>query len=161
MRPRWPWPALPLILRSQFPAGILIRVGLLAGVFSPPEFLRFAQVAHGAEGFPEAAAVIFSILFSLNLLLGVFNLLPVPPLDGWSALGLLLPESGARKLAELSQRFGMFSFIGLVVAWQFLGQLTRQSSDSPRAPSMAYLAEIRKTLDSVKSHISKESRRCR
>ena len=42
--------------------------------------------------------VLLSILFSLNVLLCVFNLLPIPPLDGWSALGLILPESGARKL---------------------------------------------------------------
>lgn len=104
-------------------AGILIRIGLVAGVFSAPEFLRFSQVANGAEGFPEAAAVILSIMFSLNLLLCVFNLLPIPPLDGWGALGLILPESGARKLGELSQRLGMLSIVGLIVAWQFFGEL--------------------------------------
>ena len=104
-------------------AGILIRIGLSAGLFSPPEFLRFSQVAHGGVGFPEGAAVILSILFSLNVLLCVFNLLPVPPLDGWSALGLILPESGARKLGETGRRLGMFSVIGLLIAWQFFGQL--------------------------------------
>jgi Zn-dependent protease len=104
-------------------AGLLIRIGLLAGVFSPPDFLRFSQVAIGAEGVLEALAVIVSILFSLNVLLGVFNLLPVPPLDGWSALGLILPESGARKLGELSARFGMFTVLGLLIAWQSFGYI--------------------------------------
>jgi Zn-dependent protease len=106
-------------------AGIVIRIGLTAGLFRPPEFLRFSQIAAGAEGFPEAAAVILSILFSLNVLLCTFNLLPIPPLDGWSALGLVLPESAARKLGELSHRFGMFSIIGLLIAWQFFGDLYR------------------------------------
>jgi Zn-dependent protease len=106
-------------------AGILIRIGLVAGVFSPPEFLRFSQVAQGAEGFPEGAAIVLSILFSLNVLLCVFNLLPIPPLDGWSAVGLLLPESGARRLGQIGQRFGMFSIIGLLIAWQFFGHLYR------------------------------------
>jgi Zn-dependent protease len=104
-------------------AGILIRIGLTARLFSPPEFLRFSQVAQGAEGFPEGAAVILSILFSLNVLLCVFNLLPVPPLDGWSAIGLMLPESGARRLGEIGQKLGVFSVIGLLIAWQYFGQL--------------------------------------
>lgn len=99
-------------------AGILIRIGLAAGVFAPPKFLRFSQVTLGAEGFPEAAAVILSIMLSLNVLLCAFNLLPVPPLDGWGALGLVLPESGARRLSEFSQRFGMLSIVGLILAWQ-------------------------------------------
>jgi Zn-dependent protease len=102
-------------------AAIGIRVGLATGFFRAPEFLRFSQITGASEGLPEAMAVLLSILFSLNLLLGVFNLLPIPPLDGWAALGLVLPESGARRLAELSQRMGMLSIIGLLVAWQVFG----------------------------------------
>ena len=104
-------------------AGILIRLGLAAGVFSPPESLRFSQIARGAEGFPEGAAVLLSILFSLNVLLCVFNLLPIPPLDGWSALGLALPESGARRLGEIGRGLGMFSIFGLLLAWHFFGEV--------------------------------------
>ena len=111
-------PAANLILAVL--AGLFIRAGLAAGMFAPPKFLRFSQVTVGAEGFPEAAAVILSILLSLNVLLCAFNLLPVPPLDGWAALGLFLPESGARKLGDFSQRLGMLTVLGLVVAWQLL-----------------------------------------
>ena len=104
-------------------AAVGIRLGLAAGLFSPPEFVRFSQITGATEGPAEAAAVLLSILFSLNLLLGVFNLLPIPPLDGWAALGLALPQAQARRLAELSQRLGMLSIIGLLIAWQFFGQL--------------------------------------
>ncbi|MBI3046015.1 MAG: site-2 protease family protein [Candidatus Harrisonbacteria bacterium] len=37
-------------------------------------------------------AVITYIVF-INLMLGVFNLLPVPPLDGWRIWGIWLPEN--------------------------------------------------------------------
>lgn len=104
-------------------AGLGIRLGLATGFFTAGEFVRFAQVVSGPEGIAEAVAVLLSIMFSLNLLLGVFNLLPVPPLDGFSALGLILPESAARSLGELSRRFGMLSIIGLLIAWQFFGEL--------------------------------------
>ena len=104
-------------------AGFSIRAGLALGIFNPPQYLRFEQVTIGSEGFPEAAAVLLSILFSLNVLLCAFNLLPVPPLDGWSALGLVLPESGTRKLGDFTQRMGMLSLLGLLVAWQFFGYL--------------------------------------
>lgn len=54
-------------------------------------------------------------LFSLNLLLGVFNLLPVPPLDGSTAVMLLMSESGAQKYLDLI-RGGTFALPGLLVA---------------------------------------------
>lgn len=105
-------------------AGILIRIGMAAGVFRFPESIRFSHIVQPvSEGFPEAAATILSIMFSLNVLLGAFNLLPLPPLDGWSVLGLILPEPASRKLIELSARFGMMAMLGLLVAWQFFGSL--------------------------------------
>jgi Zn-dependent protease len=44
----------------------------------------------------EALTGLFSIVVFINLLLGVFNLLPVPPLDGSSILFALLPERWQR-----------------------------------------------------------------
>ena len=34
----------------------------------------------------------FSIMISTNISLAVFNLLPIPPLDGWKVFGALLPD---------------------------------------------------------------------
>ena len=57
-----------------------------------------------------------SILFTLNLVLFVFNLFPIPPLDGAGALGVLLPEAQARRLQETFAS-GPIALFGLLFAW--------------------------------------------
>ncbi len=42
--------------------------------------------------FPEAAAALVSLIVYLNLLLAVFNLIPIPPLDGSKLLFYFLPQ---------------------------------------------------------------------
>src|SRR6516165_10822681 len=63
-------------------AAIALRIGNSLGL------LRLDPYS-GSHGF---AAVSLYVLFSLNLLLGVFNLLPVPPLDGSSVITLFMSE---------------------------------------------------------------------
>ena len=65
-------------------------------------------------------AVFYLVLY--NVLLGLFNLLPVPPLDGHSALGLILPESTFLKFLELV-RTPTFSIVGLLVAYNVFPHL--------------------------------------
>jgi Zn-dependent protease len=52
--------------------------------------------------------------FTLNLLLGTFNLLPVPPLDGSTAIMLFMSESSAQKYLDWL-RGNSFAIAGLVV----------------------------------------------
>jgi Zn-dependent protease len=105
-------------------AGIAVHAGILGGIFKPPESAGFARIVDAVgPGITEGAAKFLSLLFSLNVLLGVFNLLPVPPLDGYSVLGLFTSEDGARRLEQLRQSARMFSFIGLLLCWQVFGYL--------------------------------------
>lgn len=97
-------------------AALLVRLGLAAGVFAPPLAPGFDAVASGVGGAWEAAAMLVSVLFSLNLLLAVFNLIPLPPLDGSGAVGLLLGEDTARRFMLLTAR-PAFAIGGLLVAW--------------------------------------------
>jgi Zn-dependent protease len=45
------------------------------------------------------------LLLWLNIVLFVFNLLPIPPLDGWSVLKGLLPAPTARRMTELEIQY--------------------------------------------------------
>ncbi len=100
-----------------------IRIGVLAGVFHAPESAYFTQVVTAVGGGAwDAAAFIVSIFFTLNLILFLFNLLPLPPLDGSGALALILSDDAARRFRKFSAQ-PMFGFIGLLIAWRFFGSL--------------------------------------
>ena len=61
----------------------------------------------------EGAALLLSTFFWLNFALGVFNLIPIPPLDGSKILGSILPPSFESGLEAL-ERFGfMLLFIAM------------------------------------------------
>jgi len=97
-------------------AALSIRAGLAAGVFALPDYATFAElvVAEGDVG--GTAATLVSIAFTLNLVLLVFNLMPVPPLDGSGALGAFLPEDAARRVQEWMAQPGL-ALGGLLLAW--------------------------------------------
>jgi Zn-dependent protease len=67
-----------------------------------------------AGGHPDFAIISLYVLFSLNLLLGTFNLLPVPPLDGSTGIMLLMNEhTAARYLSWL--RGSSYARLGLLL----------------------------------------------
>jgi Zn-dependent protease len=100
-------------------AGILIHVGIWTKVLQYPESISFMQVvAPVGTSVSHGLATFLSLMFSLNLLLGVFNLLPVPPLDGFAAVGVFLSEDAARRFQQWGWSLRSFTFLGLLVAWQ-------------------------------------------
>lgn len=105
-------------------AGLLIHLGIWIGVFTHPEAANFTHiVVASAPGAADGVATVLSIMFSLNLLLGIFNLLPVPPLDGFGAVGLLLREETAARFQAFGQQIRAFSMIGLLIAWKVFDPL--------------------------------------
>jgi Zn-dependent protease len=107
-------------------AAVAIHIGLAFGTFVPPARVSFTSVVDAAAPASMAGglAALLSILFSLNLLLGTFNLLPVPPLDGTTAIGVLLPQSLARRFADLG-RNRTFALVGLLIAWEAFNYVFR------------------------------------
>jgi len=63
---------------------------------------------------PTFAGVTLFVVFSLNLLLGTFNLLPVPPLDGSTGIMIFMSENRAQKYLDWI-RGTSYAMAGLLV----------------------------------------------
>ena len=74
-------------------AFVLLKVGLVSGYFVAPDSVRFEHLVAVADGGASFAGDLLSIFLVLNVLLAVFNLLPVRPLDAGNALAMLLPSA--------------------------------------------------------------------
>ena len=84
-----------------------ISVAFLAGIFIrhlffPWELYRLALI----------------YLLFMNLGLGLFNLLPIPPLDGSHILENLLSPASAQKYREIG-RYGPFVLLGIIMLDNF------------------------------------------
>lgn len=104
-------------------AAIAIRAGVSLGRFRPPDNPTFTRITEATN--PDAlgfAATFLSILFLLNLVLGTFNLIPAPPLDGNSAVTLLMSERAALRFMDWSHNSG-FGMAGLILAWVVYGKV--------------------------------------
>lgn len=104
-------------------SGLLIRAGISGGVFTFPAAVDYTTVAESAQPGPWAsAAMLASMLFSLNLILAVLNLIPLPPLDGSGALPLILSPEATERWRQFMQQ-PMVSWIGIIVAWNLFGPI--------------------------------------
>ena len=101
-------------------AAAMVRGGMMAGIFYAPEQVTFNQVTASASAKVAGLAVLISILFTLNLVLLVFNLIPLPPLDGSNVLLLFLNKHTAEHYEQLLYQ-PTYMIIGLMVAWQVFG----------------------------------------
>jgi Zn-dependent protease len=101
-------------------AGV-IRIGLFFHLFFPPPSITFAHVTTAAgSGFITPVATFLSIIFSLNLLLLLFNLLPLPPLDGSGIVTIFLSKNTAQKYVVFVRRSPLV-LVGLFLAWNLFG----------------------------------------
>jgi Zn-dependent protease len=104
-------------------AAVAIRIGVALGHFRAPEAASITRVTEATDpatmGF---VATFLSILFLLNLILGTFNLLPVPPLDGNTSITLLMPKRAALRFLDWT-RNQPFGFLGLLLAWLVYGKI--------------------------------------
>jgi Zn-dependent protease len=101
-------------------AGVIMRVLYEANVV---ELYIHPYYGLGAEAtsssiIAQGAVKLVSGFFSLNVALAIFNLLPVPPLDGSKILASILPDSFAPAI-EMLERFGFLLLMFLVFTGVF------------------------------------------
>lgn len=96
-------PAANLILALLFALGM--KLTLISGLFSLQE--------------TQSTVTILMYGLQINVLLAVFNLMPIPPLDGGHIVAALLPLNSALWYSRFLGRYGMWIVIGLIVTGLF------------------------------------------
>lgn len=98
-------------------SGGVLKLGLAMDFFGAPQELSLTHLVGAApDSGLDAVAFFFSLMFSLNLVLLIFNLMPVPPLDGSGLPPLFLKPYQARDYLRTIRNPG-FAMAGLLVAW--------------------------------------------
>jgi Zn-dependent protease len=71
-----------------------------------------------ANPLPELALSVLLLLLNLNIVLFIFNLIPIPPLDGWSVIKGIVPAAVAYRMRELEVQYANvipLLFLGFVI----------------------------------------------
>ncbi len=77
-----------------------------------------------AGGIMALLAQIFRMGIDINIVLFVFNLLPLPPLDGGRVVSGLLPVEWAKKFSYI-EPYGVLIVMGLIILDPYLGVMSR------------------------------------
>ncbi|HEY7911194.1 MAG TPA: site-2 protease family protein [Blastocatellia bacterium] len=102
-----------IALKGMIEAGI-IGINPRAG-----DFYRLLMPMSGQPTFMEPLVMLLSVMLVLNLALGIFNLIPIPPLDGSHVLESVLPYEMGQAYAQIRP----YGFI-LLIALMYLGVLS-------------------------------------
>lgn len=109
-----PVPYNPYNLSNQRWGEALVSIaGVATNLFLAVVFAfvtRFA-VANGMDAFATISASIVLV----NLFLGLFNLIPIPPLDGYTFLRSILPNSMSMAFRDFELRLAQGGFLVLIV----------------------------------------------
>lgn len=87
----------------------------MAGIAYNLTLAILSSVALGFTGGEGDIAMLFYYLTLYNVVLAVFNLWPIPPLDGSNALGYLGRKFGVKAIDEFNTKVGNYGMIILMI----------------------------------------------
>ncbi len=116
-----PVPYNPYNLKNQrWGEAIVGAAGVFTNLLLAVIFAGVVRVTAGAGMFDFA--MLAALVVSVNLSLGLFNLLPIPPLDGYTVLRGILPYSMSMKMREFEDRInqgGIFSLVLILFLFSY------------------------------------------
>lgn len=103
---------------------LLIWLGCTLQIFTLPftNYKMFHVIQAVPGSYFSILAAILSIMFSLNIILFFFNLLPLPPMDGSGIIPAFLGRREASQYMDWVQQ-PTVQFIGLILAWHLFPPL--------------------------------------
>lgn len=75
--------------------------------------MKFGALDHASKGVVDAVKMFFGFLIQINSLLFLFNLIPLPPLDGYRIIEDLAPLHVRIKMSQ-NEQWGIFVFLILI-----------------------------------------------
>jgi Zn-dependent protease len=125
-----PTPVNPNFLRGRYANSMVAVAGplsnlALAGVFAVGFRILWAQ---GIEPDNTSAVNMLQLVFAtgvvLNILLLLFNLIPIAPLDGSHVLLDMLDYRTSRQVSEFMSQYGLLLLVAVVFfAWRIIGPI--------------------------------------
>jgi len=113
-----PVPVNPYNLRGRYGEAIVAAAGPLSNISLSVAFGLLIRFTFGL--LPESFVQIAVTVVIINIVLAIFNLVPIPPLDGSKILFAFLPYH-LQNLRESLERWGFFIVLFFIVfLWQFL-----------------------------------------
>lgn len=140
-------PAINLIIAFLSALIYLVLLRTLSGIYYPTVFLL--NVA-------QNSILFFFLLHVINLGIAVFNLIPIPPLDGSRILGLLLPPKHYFAIMR-HERTMYYVLIGWLVVGDFLSETLLKLDfiiTNPVATFFATVISLSNILEFVTSALS-------
>lgn len=108
--------------RNPRKAALMSAAGPLANVLlATIGFFVMYFIARPVTDMQGTAFDIAHVFFLLNLLLAIFNLIPLPPFDGAGIVGGLIPKS--QRVYNSYQRIPLYFILSMFVGWTLLDYL--------------------------------------